>query len=114
MIVAPHKVGWWDAPVAFWVLAEAIKHENYNFNVFMTLLGDGIDECFLTDPLNHLGSLKSTRKSNWNYGKIKTTWKWKYDLRKTFQIKPLIYLRPTSAVTLVNVSLWPALAMYVA
>ena len=31
------------------------------------------------------------KKSSWNYEKIETAWKWKYDLRKTFQIN--IYLK---------------------
>ena len=47
-----------------WNLAEAIKHENFNFYVFMALLGHSSDECFLMARLGLLGSLKSKRKSN--------------------------------------------------
>ena len=71
----------------------------------MAFLGHGIGDC-----LHMARLLKSKRKSNWNYVKIKTKWKWKYDLKNTFQIKSLMYLRPASAMALVNVSLWPVLA----
>ena len=50
----------------------------------MALLGHGFGECFLMARLGHLGSLKLKQKSSWNYVKIETTWKWNYDLKKTF------------------------------
>ena len=79
------KVWWRNTAVAFWNFAEAIKHENFNFSVLMSLLGHGVD-VFLWPMarLGHLGSLKSKQKLYWSYVKIETTWKWNYDLRKTF------------------------------
>ena len=62
--------------------AEAVKHENYNFNVFITLPGQDIDECLLMSHLGQSCSLKLKHKSNWNYVKIESTWKWKYDWEK--------------------------------
>ena len=44
--------------------AEAVKHENYNFNVFITLLGQDIDECLLMSHLGQSCSLKLKHKSN--------------------------------------------------
>ena len=59
----------------------------------MALLGHGIDECLLMARLGYLGSLKSKWKSSWNYVKIENIRKWKYDLKKKFQTKSLIYVR---------------------
>ena len=36
--------------------------------------------------LGHLGSLNSKSKSNWNYIKLETTWKWKRDLKNYFKL----------------------------
>ena len=65
----PTKVGWWNAPIAFWNLAKAIKHKKFNSNVFKALLGQGIDECLVMARLGYLGSLKS------NESQAETTWK---------------------------------------
>ena len=40
-------------------MREAIKHQKFNFNIFMALLRHGIDECLPMACLGYLGSLKS-------------------------------------------------------
>ena len=50
----------------------------------MALPGHGIGKCLFMARFGHLGSLKLKGKSNWNKVKIETTWKLKYDLKKTF------------------------------
>ena len=40
-----------------------IKHENFNFTVFVASLGHDIGECLFMTRLGHLGSLKLKRKS---------------------------------------------------
>ena len=72
----------------------------------MALFGHGIGECLLMACLGHVGSLKLKQKFNCNYVKIEISWKWKSHLKKSFQNKSLIYLKPSSAMALVNVSLW--------
>ena len=70
--------------MVFWNLAKANKHNDFNFNVFMTLSGHSIGESPLMDRLGHGAGLKPKWKSNWNYMKIETTSKWKYDFKKIF------------------------------
>ena len=72
----------------------------------MALFGHGIGEFLFMVYLGHVSSLKSKRKSNCNYMKIETKLKWKYYLKKFFQAKSLIYLRPFSDMALVKVFLW--------
>ena len=47
-------------------IAGAIKHEYFDFDVFVALLGHSVGECLPMARLGHLGSLKLKRKSNWN------------------------------------------------
>ena len=64
-----------------------MKHENFDFK----FLGHGIGECLFMIQRGRLSSLKLKGKSDWNHVKIETTWKWKYDLKKPFYTKSLIY-----------------------
>ena len=62
--------------------------------------------------LGHVGSLESKLKSNWNYMKIETKWKWKCDLKILFQTKYLIYLQRAPVMALdLEVFSWPISAM---
>ena len=63
-LIVPHQSWMVKAPIALWNLAESIKHENFNVNVFMALLDHSIGDCLLMARLGHLGSLKLKRKSN--------------------------------------------------
>ena len=56
--------GWWYALIVLWNLAGGIKHEYFDFNVFIALLGRGIGECLLMARLGHWGSLKLKQKSS--------------------------------------------------
>ena len=52
--------------IALWNLAGAIKHEYFDFNVFLALLGHGIGEYLLMARLGHVVSSKLKQKSSWN------------------------------------------------
>ena len=88
--------------------SQIISARSRSFNASMAFLGHCTGECLFMARRSHLGCLKSKLRSNWNYLKIKTTWKWKYDLKKNN--KSSIYLRPVSAMTMVNGSSWPVSA----
>ena len=49
--------GWWYALIVLWNLAGGIKHEYFNFNVFMGFLGRSIGKYLLIFRLGHWGSL---------------------------------------------------------
>ena len=57
-LIVAHKIWMVKCSHRALELAKAIKHKKFNFNVFMALLGQGIDEHLLMSGLGYLGSLK--------------------------------------------------------
>ena len=71
-------------------------------NLFIAHLSHDIDY-LLINRLDHVVSLKSKWKSNWNYIENRNHMKIKLWLQKHFQTKSLILLCPVSAMAMVSV-----------